>query len=94
LVIHRTPKANPTTHQNNRNDLSTVYLLESSVCLTTIRGETADTCNPVERSDVRSGEVRESMTQTTFTIAALFVGLTIAALIVLSAITLGAIAGA
>jgi hypothetical protein len=34
------------------------------------------------------------MTQTKFTIAALFVGFTIAALIVLSAITMGAIAGA
>ena len=34
------------------------------------------------------------MTQTTFTIAALFVAFTIAALIVLSAITMGAIAGA
>jgi hypothetical protein len=33
------------------------------------------------------------MTQTKFTIAALAVGVTIAALIVLSAITLGAVAG-
>ena len=61
------------------------------LCLTTIRGETPDTC---KRFDAWSGEVPESMTQTTFTIAALFVGLTIAALIVLSAITMGAIAGA
>lgn len=34
------------------------------------------------------------MSQTSFTIAALFVGFTIAALIVLTAITMGAIAGA
>jgi hypothetical protein len=33
------------------------------------------------------------MRQTTFTLAALFVGFTIAALIVLSAITMGAVAG-
>jgi hypothetical protein len=33
------------------------------------------------------------MTHTKFTIAALFVGFTIAALIVLSAITMGAVAG-
>jgi hypothetical protein len=33
------------------------------------------------------------MAQTKFTIAALFVGLTISALIVLSAITMGAVAG-
>jgi hypothetical protein len=61
------------------------------LCLTTIRGRTADTC---KRFDRWSSEVQQSMTQTTFTIAALFVGLTIAALIVLSAITMGAIAGA
>jgi hypothetical protein len=60
-------------------------------CLTTIRGRTADTCKGFAEW---SGEVKESMKQTTFTIAALFVGLTIAALIVLSAITMGAIAGA
>jgi hypothetical protein len=34
------------------------------------------------------------MSQTSFTIAALFVGFTIAALIVFTAITMGAIAGA
>ena len=39
------------------------------------------------------GEV-PTMTRTTFTIAALFVAFTIAALIVLSAITMGAVAGA
>jgi hypothetical protein len=33
------------------------------------------------------------MAQTKFTIAALFLGLTVAALIVLSAVTLGAVAG-
>jgi len=49
---------------------------------------------PLQRAERPSGELRESMTQTTFTVAALFVGLTIAALIVLSAITMGAIAGA
>ncbi len=36
----------------------------------------------------------QTMSQTTFTLAALFVFFTIAALIVLSAITMGAIAGA
>ena len=64
------------------------------LCLTTIRGETADTFTGAKRFDARRGEVRESMPQTTFTIAALFVAFTIAALIVLSAITMGAIAGA
>jgi hypothetical protein len=64
------------------------------LCLTTIRGETADTCNGGKRFDGWSREVHPPMTQTTFTIAALFVGFTIAALIVLSAITMGAIAGA
>ena len=47
----------------------------------------------LQRFDGRGGEVRTPMTQTTFTIAALFVGFTIAALIVLSAITMGAITG-
>ena len=37
--------------------------------------------------------VDPTMAQTKFTIAALFVGLTIAALIVLSAVTLGAVTG-
>jgi hypothetical protein len=35
-----------------------------------------------------------NMTQTKFTLAALFVGFTVAALIALSAITMGAVAGA
>lgn len=47
----------------------------------------------LQRSDAPGGE-SQTMNQTTFTIAALFVGFTIAALIVLSAITMGAIAGA
>ena len=47
-----------------------------------------------ERFDPRGSEVQQSMTQTTFTIAALFVAFTIAALIVFSAITMGAVAGA
>jgi hypothetical protein len=64
-----------------------------SLSLTTIRGEAADTCNGAKRFDDRGGEVNLAMTQTTFTITALFVGFTIAALIVLSAITMGAIAG-
>jgi hypothetical protein len=70
-----------------------MYLLGMSLSLTTIRGETADTCNVRKRADGWSGEVLRAMTQTTFTIAALFVGFTIAALIVLSAVTMGAIAG-
>jgi hypothetical protein len=65
-----------------------------SLSLTTIRGETTDTCNGGKRFDGQAREVHLAMTQTTFTIAALFVGFTIAALIVLSAITMGAIAGA
>jgi hypothetical protein len=47
----------------------------------------------LQRSVGLSGEV-PTMNQTTVTIAALFVALTIAALIVLSAITMGAVAGA
>ena len=47
----------------------------------------------LQRSDALDAE-SGTMNQTTFTIAALFVGFTIAALIVLSAITMGAIAGA
>jgi hypothetical protein len=47
----------------------------------------------VEGLPVRTANVSPAMTQTTFTIAALVVGFTIAALIVLSAITMGAVAG-
>jgi preprotein translocase subunit SecG len=47
----------------------------------------------LQRSDGLRGE-SPTMSQTTFTIAALFVVFTIAALIVLSAVTMGAIAGA
>ena len=47
----------------------------------------------LQRSAGVGGEV-PTMMRTTFTIAALFVAFTIAALIVLSAITMGAIAGA
>jgi len=61
------------------------------LCLTTIRGGTSDTCKGLTRG---AAKYESPMTQTTFTIAALFVGLTIAALIVLSAITMGAVAGA
>src|SRR5207248_10541928 len=70
----------------------TVHRLPPRVklCLTTIRAEAPDTC---KRFDGRRGEIRESMMQTRFTIAALIVGFTIPALIVLSAITLGGIAG-
>jgi hypothetical protein len=46
----------------------------------------------LQRADDLGGEC-PTMQQTTFTIAALFVVFTIAALIVLSAITLGAVAG-
>lgn len=45
------------------------------------------------RAGGSGGEGIATMAQTKFTIAALFVGLTIAALIVLSAITMGAVAG-
>lgn len=47
----------------------------------------------LQRSGRLHGEV-PTMNQTTVTIAALFVAFTIAALIVLSAITMGAVAGA
>lgn len=47
----------------------------------------------LQRSDGSGGE-SPRMKRTTFTIAALFVAFTIAALIVLSAITMGAVAGA
>jgi hypothetical protein len=50
-------------------------------------------CGHLQRADAAGGEV-QTMSQTTFTLAALFVFFTIAALIVLSAITMGAIAGA
>ena len=46
----------------------------------------------LQRADGLGGESR-TMTQTKLTVAALFVGFTIAALIVLSAITMGAVAG-
>lgn len=46
----------------------------------------------LQRSDDLGGE-SQTMTQTRLTVAALFVGFTIAALIVLSAITMGAVAG-
>jgi preprotein translocase subunit SecG len=46
----------------------------------------------LQRSDGSGGE-NPGMKRTTFTIAALFVAFTIAALIVLSAITMGAVAG-
>ena len=64
------------------------------LCLTTIRGQTADTFNCAEGLTRGAAKYPGKMTQTTFTIAALFVGFTIAALIVLSAVTMGAIAGA
>jgi hypothetical protein len=66
-----------------------VYLLGVSLSLTTIRGEAADTCKGLTTGATKS----KHMIQTKFTIAALFVGFTIAALIVLSAITMGAVAG-
>jgi len=47
----------------------------------------------LQRADGSGGESR-TMKQTTYTIAALFVFLTIAALIVFSAVTMGAVAGA
>jgi hypothetical protein len=46
-----------------------------------------------ERAAGTGGEGTRTMTQTKLTIAALIVGFTIAALIVLSAITMGAVAG-
>ncbi|HEY3462517.1 MAG TPA: hypothetical protein VGK62_03570 [Gaiellaceae bacterium] len=46
-----------------------------------------------EGLSVPTAKVLPAMTQTKFTIAALVVGFTIAALIVLSAITMGAVAG-
>ena len=60
-----------------------------SLSLTTIRGRAPDTCKGLRVRAAKS----PGMTQTKFTIAALFVGFTIAALIVLSAITMGAVAG-
>lgn len=47
----------------------------------------------LQRSDRLRGE-SQTMKQTTFTITAVFIVFTIAALIVLSAVTMGAIAGA
>jgi hypothetical protein len=67
-----------------------MYLLGVKPCPTTIRGRAADTC---KRAEALHGE-SPTMSQTTFTIAALFVVFTIAALIVFSAITMGAVAGA
>lgn len=46
-----------------------------------------------ERSERRRGEELPTMTQTTFTIAALVIGFTIAALFVLTAMSMGAVAG-
>jgi preprotein translocase subunit SecG len=46
----------------------------------------------LQRAEGSGGE-HPTMRQTTFTIAALFIAFTIAALIVLSAITMGAVAG-
>lgn len=67
-----------------------MYLLGVKPCPTTIRGRAADTCKGLTGSTAKS----PTMNQTTFTIAALFVAFTIAALIVFSAITMGAVAGA
>lgn len=50
-------------------------------------------CGHLQRADGSGGET-PTMKRTTFTIAALCVAFTIAALIVLSAITMGAVAGA
>jgi hypothetical protein len=60
-----------------------------SLSLTTIRGRAPDTCKGLRACAAK----RRDMRQTKFTIAALLVGFTIAALIVLSAITMGAVAG-
>ena len=46
-----------------------------------------------ERSEGSGGEELPTMTQTTFTIAALVIGFTIAALFVLTAMSMGAVAG-
>ena len=64
-------------------------LLGVSLSLTTIRGRAADTCKRCGGPGGESGLVTHKLT-----IAALFVCFTIAALIVLSAITMGAVAGA
>jgi hypothetical protein len=72
--------------------LFTVYLLGMKLCPRTIRDKVADTFKLGERSVRRGGESR-GVTQTKFTVAALFIGFTIAALIVLSAIGMGAVAG-
>ncbi len=67
-----------------------MYLLGVSLSPTTIRGGGADTCKGLTNRAANS----LTMKQTTLTIAALFVAFTIAALIVLTAITMGAVAGA
>jgi hypothetical protein len=72
--------------------LFTVYLLGVKLCPRTIRGGAADTFHAGERS-VRPGGEPRGVTQTKFTVAALFIGFTIAALIVVSAIGMGAVAG-
>jgi len=86
-----TPKANPTAHPKYRIELFTVYLLGVSLAR---RRFAARRRTPSSGRSVRSdGESSLAMTQTKFTIAALVVGFTFAALIVLSAITMGAVAG-
>ncbi len=63
-------------------------LLGVSLSLTTIRGRAADTCKRCGGPGGESAFVTHKLT-----IAALFVCFAIAALIVLSAITMGAVAG-